>query len=141
MKDYYTALELNRSATSTEIKSAFRRLSRNFHPDVNGGSRDCEEKFKEINEAYHVLADARKRQSYDIMLAHLVANPRLWQTGQAAQPSPSPKPPAPRKAVYRRVYRPAPEDLRLEREYARGFWYVAALVGLCVSIGFFFFGQ
>jgi DnaJ-class molecular chaperone len=139
MKDYYSALELNRSATSAEIKSAFRRLSMHLHPDLNGGSRFFEEKFKEINEAYHVLTDARKRQSYDILMAHVAANPRQWQAA-SRQASPQP-PPFYGKAFYRRVYRPDEEDRRLEREYARGFWYVTAVISLCIFIGFLLFAK
>jgi molecular chaperone DnaJ len=63
-RDYYEILGLPRTATADDIKSAFRRLAREFHPDVNRNP-DAEEKFKEINEAYVVLSDAEKRAAYD----------------------------------------------------------------------------
>ncbi len=138
MKDYYSALELNRSASPTEIKSAFRRLSMNLHPDVNGGSRYFEEKFKEINEAYHVLADARKRQAYDTIVLHAAANPQsAWQ---AHTPPPAPRH-SRQKAVYRRVYRPDVEALRLEREYIRVFWVVTVVISMVVFSGLWAFSR
>ena len=63
-RDYYDILGLSRNASPEEIKSSFRRLARQYHPDVNK-SADAEEKFKEINEAYAVLADPQKRAAYD----------------------------------------------------------------------------
>ncbi|MGE5377011.1 MAG: molecular chaperone DnaJ [Bacteroidota bacterium] len=63
-RDYYEILGIGRSASDDEIKAAFRRLARQYHPDVNK-EPDAEEKFKEINEAYGVLSDAEKRARYD----------------------------------------------------------------------------
>ncbi len=63
-RDYYDVLGVNRQATSEEIKKAFRRLAREYHPDVNK-SPDAEARFKEINEAYEVLSDRDKRGTYD----------------------------------------------------------------------------
>ncbi len=63
-RDYYEVLGVSRAATQDELKSAFRKLARNYHPDVNK-SPDAEERFKELNEAYAVLSDADKRAAYD----------------------------------------------------------------------------
>ena len=64
-KDYYKTLGVKREATEQEIKQAYRRLARKFHPDVNPGDKSGEARFKEINEAYEVLSDKDKRQKYD----------------------------------------------------------------------------
>jgi curved DNA-binding protein len=64
-KDYYAVLGVGRGATEKEIKQAFRRLARRYHPDVNPGKKEAEARFKEINEAYEVLSDPEKRRKYD----------------------------------------------------------------------------
>lgn len=64
-KDYYDILEVDRSASQEDIKKAFRRLSKKFHPDMNPNDTSAEEKFKEINEAYSTLSDEKKRRNYD----------------------------------------------------------------------------
>lgn len=63
-RDYYEVLGVAKSATAAEIKSAYRKLALKYHPDKNK-EKDAEDKFKEINEAYQVLSDAKKRQTYD----------------------------------------------------------------------------
>ncbi len=64
-KDYYKILGVKKSAEIGDIKKAYRRLARKFHPDVNPGDKVSEEKFKEISEAYQVLSDPEKRTQYD----------------------------------------------------------------------------
>ena len=64
-KDYYEILGVSRTATGKEIKAAYRRLARKYHPDVNKGNKQAEEKFKEVAEAFAVLSDKEKRGKYD----------------------------------------------------------------------------
>jgi len=64
-KDYYKTLGVERNASEKEIKAAFRKLARKYHPDVNPGDKSAEEKFKEISEANEVLSDKDKRKRYD----------------------------------------------------------------------------
>jgi curved DNA-binding protein len=88
-KDYYQTLGVSKSSSEKEIKQAFRKLARKFHPDVNPGDKSAEARFKEINEAYEVLGDADKRRKYD----ELGANWRLYeQAQQQGQPFPGGSP-------------------------------------------------
>jgi molecular chaperone DnaJ len=64
-KDYYEILGVKKGATDAELKKAFRKLARKYHPDVNPSDKTAENKFKEMNEAYEVLSDPKKRQQYD----------------------------------------------------------------------------
>lgn len=64
-RDYYEVLEVNRSANTAEIKSAYRKMALKFHPDRNPGDVEAEKKFKEASEAYEVLSDEKKRSVYD----------------------------------------------------------------------------
>ncbi len=64
-KDFYSLLGVSKSATEAEIKQAYRKLSKELHPDKHKGDKDKEAKFKEVNEAYEVLGDTKKRQAYD----------------------------------------------------------------------------
>src|SRR5689334_11408576 len=64
-RDYYEVLGVARTATDVELKAAFRKLAMQHHPDRNPGDKDCEHRFKEVNEAYDVLKDGNKRAAYD----------------------------------------------------------------------------
>src|ERR1700744_1640535 len=64
-KDYYGLLGIKKTATQEEIRKAFRKAARKYHPDVNPGDKKAEEKFKEISEANDVLSDDKKRKIYD----------------------------------------------------------------------------
>jgi len=80
-KDYYEILGVPRSATEGEIKQAFRRLARRHHPDVAKDKKAAEERFKEINEAYEVLANPENRKKYDALGAN-------WKHGAEFRPPP-----------------------------------------------------
>ncbi|WP_144150492.1 DnaJ C-terminal domain-containing protein [Paraburkholderia sp. BCC1885] len=80
-KDYYATLGLERTATEDDIKRAYRKLARKYHPDVTKEA-DGEERFKEVGEAYEVLKDPEKRAAYDRMGSE-------WQSGQEFQPPPN----------------------------------------------------
>jgi DnaJ-class molecular chaperone len=77
-QDYYKTLGVERTASEKDIKSAFRKLARKYHPDVNPGNKEAEKRFKEINEAYQVLGDADKRKKYDELGAD-------WERGAAEE--------------------------------------------------------
>src|SRR5579875_2144774 len=64
-KDYYATLGVKKTASAEEIRKAFRKLARKYHPDVNPGDKSAEEKFKAISEANDVLSDPKKRKIYD----------------------------------------------------------------------------
>src|ERR687893_1325098 len=84
-KDYYATLGVAKTASEKEIKQAFRKLARKYHPDVNPGDAAAEARFKELNEANEVLGDPEKRKKYD----ELGANWRMYeQAQQQGQPFP-----------------------------------------------------
>lgn len=64
-RDYYSILELDKNASQEDIKKAYRKLAKKYHPDANPGNKKAEEKFKDISEAYEVLSDPEKRKAYD----------------------------------------------------------------------------
>ncbi|MGA8923030.1 MAG: DnaJ domain-containing protein, partial [Candidatus Dormiibacterota bacterium] len=82
-RDYYEVLGVPRTANQKEISSAFRKLARKYHPDLNAGDKQAEARFKEVSEAHDVLSDAKKRRLYDQLGPD-------WSSASAGGPQPGP---------------------------------------------------
>ncbi len=89
-KDYYKMLEIEPFSTLESVKSAYRQLARQYHPDLNGGNKQAEERFKQINEAYDTLNDVDKKQTYDQSL-------RIMMQGRPVGKKPEPPPSKPKR--------------------------------------------
>ena len=79
-RDYYEILGVNKNSSEDEIKKAYRRLAKKYHPDLNPGDKESEQKFKEVNEAYDVLSDQSKRSKYD-QFGHAGTDPNYGAGG------------------------------------------------------------
>jgi molecular chaperone DnaJ len=84
-KDYYAILGVSKSAADKDIKQAYRRLARKYHPDVNPGDKSAEARFKEINQAYEVLSDPEKRKKYDQFGDQWQSADQFAKSGQRVQ--------------------------------------------------------
>ena len=67
-RDYYEVLGVDKSASEDEIKRAYKKMARKYHPDLNPDNKEAEEKFKEVNEAYEVLSDSDKKARYALLM-------------------------------------------------------------------------
>lgn len=79
-RDYYEVLGVQKGASDDEIKKAFKKMARKYHPDLHPNDKECEEKFKELNKAYEVLSDPEKRQRYD-QFGHAGVDPNFGSGG------------------------------------------------------------
>src|SRR5579871_7064653 len=87
--DYYDTLHVAKNASQDEVKKSYRRLARKYHPDVNPGDKAAEERFKQVQEAYDILSDAKKRQVYDQYGFYSDNIPSGGPSGGGAGPQPN----------------------------------------------------
>lgn len=87
-KDYYKIMGVDKKTTAKELKQAYRRLAKKYHPDVNPGNKEAEKSFKDVNEAYEVLGDAEKRKKYDELGANWKQYEQWQQAGGQASGQP-----------------------------------------------------
>ena len=78
-RDYYSTLGLTPDSSAEEIKKAYRKLAMQYHPDRNGGNPEGEERLKEINEAYQILGDEKKRRRYDLQYRQPFENSMFYE--------------------------------------------------------------
>ena len=102
-KDYYATLGVAKGATEKDVKQAFRKMARKYHPDVNPGDKSSEARFKEINEAYEVIGDPEKRRKYD----ELGSNWNMYEQAQRGSPGAGP----PGQGAYRTMTQDEMRDL------------------------------
>lgn len=128
MKDYYNILGVPRTATNVQIKKAFHNLAKIYHPDLNPGNAFAESKFKEINEAYAVLSDFKKKWTYDLELNQ----PQVISTQTTSTNEP-------RKTYYPKGYSKEKND-EIESKVTRlTFKYIALILFVAVSLGVYMF--
>lgn len=83
-RDYYEVLGVDKNASEDEIKKAYRKKAKQYHPDLNPGDKEAENKFKEVNEAYEVLSDSQKKARYD-QFGHAGVDPNYGAGGGYGQ--------------------------------------------------------